>query len=70
MTELEHFPESALPWMEYLSFPTFARVVVIREPRDRCANCHQRRVLYRLQIVTAAGGDKTEARCAPCWGIR
>jgi hypothetical protein len=68
--ELADLPAPSLPWMEWLTVPSFMRVLVLREPRDHCSNCRRRRVLYRLQVVTAAGGDKTAARCAPCWGIR
>lgn len=50
--------------------PTYVRVTVIREPRDHCANCRFRRVLYRIGLSTSAGDDQTEARCSPCWGLR
>ncbi len=56
-----------------VEFPARVVVRVIREPRDHCYNCQHRRVLYRIAVSTSIGAaqaDKTEARCAPCWGIR
>lgn len=41
------------------------------ERRHRCAVCRVRRVLYRIRVAGLfTPGDATEARCAPCWGIR
>lgn len=45
-------------------------VQVRRQPRGRCAHCGLRRVLYRIAALMASGTGETEARCAPCWGIR
>ena len=45
-------------------------VQVRRQPRARCAECRLRRVLYRIAALMASGTGETEARCAPCWGIR
>lgn len=45
-------------------------VQVRRQLRARCARCHLRRVLYRIAGLMMSGVGETEARCAPCWGIR
>jgi len=64
------FPVSEVSWAPLVVLPVNVTVAVIREPRDHCVNCRARRVLYRVVVSTSAGDDKTEARCAPCWGIR
>lgn len=45
---------------------------VHREARGNCFVCRTRRVLYRLTVWSGSDGleERTEARCAPCWGIR
>jgi hypothetical protein len=45
-------------------------VQVRRQLRGKCAVCGLRRVLYRIAALMAGGVGATEARCAPCWGIR
>ncbi len=52
-----------------LGFSAFASVAR-QALRGRCANCHVRRVLYRLTLHSDYGNGVSEARCAPCWGIR
>lgn len=51
--------------------PVRTTVQVVRQPRSRCWTCRTRRVLYRIAITANVNdGDMTEARCAPCWGLR
>lgn len=44
--------------------------IVRRSIRARCSLCLRRRVVYRVRVDSFGGGDYTDARCAPCWGIR
>lgn len=50
----------------------YATVAIERRAlRGRCYICHTRRVLYRVSVSIGLGDPcPTEARCAPCWGIR
>lgn len=57
-------------WQPFVEVPVRLVATVIREPRDHCVNCRHRRVLYRLSVSSGVAADKTEARCAPCWGLR
>ncbi len=57
-------------WDPFVEVPVRAIVSLAREPRAKCSNCKVRRVLYRIHVIVGPYGDKTEARCAPCWGIR
>jgi hypothetical protein len=39
--------------------------------RARCFGCDRRRILYRIAVRTVNHAvERTEARCAECWGIR
>ena len=47
-----------------------------RLPRDKCASCRRRRVLYRIAVLPAGEYDPVRtgyiysmARCAKCLGI-
>ena len=57
-------------WLPFVEVPVRALVNVFREPRARCSNCQVRRVLYRIAITVGPNDDKTEARCAQCWGMK
>ncbi len=57
-------------WLPAIEVPVRLTVRVVREHRDHCANCGQRRVLYRIQVGSGRKSDTTERRCALCWGIR
>jgi hypothetical protein len=50
--------------------PVRLTTVIVREPRSVCYRCRSRRVLYRVEVSAGPSPDRTEARCAPCWGIR
>ena len=58
-------PPIALLEMRHLTI-----AFIEREPRARCSSCRQRRILYRIAVRTVNHDpERTEARCAPCWGI-
>lgn len=57
-------------WLPFIDVPVRMTARVIREPRGRCVNCQVRRVLYRIEVGTHLSADRTEARCARCWGLR
>jgi hypothetical protein len=63
-------PVHRVPAEAELSVPL--NVVVVRERLRRpCFECRHRRVLYRIGLFVYAGPTATtDARCAPCWGIR
>lgn len=57
------------PWQPFAELTTRVLVKVDRERRDRCANCQQRRVLYRIGLLSNSNVAQTEARCRQCWGM-
>ena len=55
----------------YADVTTRVHVGLVRQPRGYCFVCKLRRVLYRITVESYPHAPQaTEARCAPCWGIR
>ena len=48
----------------------FMAEIARRPRRGRCFVCRKRRVLYLIVVRHLGESSGTEARCAPCWGIR
>jgi hypothetical protein len=62
---------SLIGWRPFVVVPTNVSVQIVRAPRrGRCVNCQHRRELYRVSLEAGSEWSATEARCAPCWGIR
>jgi hypothetical protein len=48
-------------------------VRIVRVGRQRCAVCHQRRIVYGVEVSANQQASwpsgRTELRCAACWGM-
>jgi hypothetical protein len=61
----------ATGWRPFVVLPTNVSVQIVRQgQRGRCVNCQHRRELYRVSLEAGGAPTATEARCAPCWGLR